>query len=274
MKSFPLFVCFSLLLSTFTPAASLDEPITIPLLITEPLAAHSHQLQSQEIKQQQQLMDLIAAEAGLRFELKPYPWRRALRLAERGKGLLWEVSYTPDRARFFAFSAPVTKSIVWMVVPAGNAFPYRGIHSLRGKTVAIGGGEFYGKDFETYRGKLFTVEDNADSLKARINMLARGRVDVVLFISLHEAASQFKAQLKDADDIGNWEVLPQPLSIDSVYIGAAHKSPYKQYLPIINRAITRLHQRGAISAVVNQLTTDPVDHSSLILRESLPLVVE
>ncbi|WP_158229099.1 substrate-binding periplasmic protein [Chitinimonas sp. BJB300] len=98
---------------------------------------------------------MISAEAGLRFEIKPYPWRRAQKLAEHGEGLLWAVVSTPERARHLEFSEPIFPSKVWIVVPVGKAFPYQDIHSLSGKTIAIGGGVYYGEAFATYRDKLF-----------------------------------------------------------------------------------------------------------------------
>ncbi|WP_099407083.1 hypothetical protein [Chitinimonas sp. BJB300] len=97
---------------------------------------------------------------------------------------------------------------------------------------------------------VFKVEEEAGTRAARLSMLGRGRVDAVLMASLSETVTEFETMLNSRySDLGQWAVLPQPLSIDWTHIGVARKFPLKQYLPALNRAITKLSQRGAIRAV-------------------------
>ncbi|PHV09761.1 substrate-binding periplasmic protein [Chitinimonas sp. BJB300] len=251
MKSSCLFLFFAILLNLPAQATTPIEPTTVPLFMDQLRNAQGTPLPPDP--KQQKIIELIGREAGLRFEIKTYPWRRALKLAERGEGLLWEVVPTPDRARLLAFSAPIIQSKVWMVVPADKVFPYAGVHSLLDKTVGINGGVYYGKVFIANRDRLFKVEEEASSRAARLAMLARGRVDVVLFISFYDTATEFAAQINDRfGHLGHWAVLPQPLSTDWAHIGAARKYPISQYLPIINRAIANLQQRGEIHTLFNR----------------------
>ncbi|MGQ5525559.1 substrate-binding periplasmic protein [Chitinimonas sp. PSY-7] len=194
------------------------------------------------------MITLIGTEAGIKFDIKAYPWRRAQKLAERGKGLLWGISKTPERARHFIFSEPVFTSRVWMIVPTGQTFSYQSIQDLLGKRIAITGGAQYEGDFEAHRGTLFTVEEGASTLSTRLAMLTQGRVDMVLLGTLHSTANQFETWLNSSHHTngGPWSVLKQPLLVEPAHIAAARNYSINQYLPAIDQAIIRLRQRGLV----------------------------
>ncbi|MGQ5522641.1 substrate-binding periplasmic protein [Chitinimonas sp. PSY-7] len=195
----------------------------------------------------QALIDKIGAEAGIQFNVKVYPWRRAIKMAERGEGLLWGASWTKDRAQRLSYSKQIFNFSIWLVVIAGDEFAYQTIHDLKGKRVGIAQGAQYSGDFAGYRGTLFTVEEEASSLSARLAMLMQNRIDVVMLGSLYESAYSVETLLnKPYGNNRPLSVLPQPLGVKPAHIVASRNHPIQQYLPRIDQAITRLRQRGAL----------------------------
>ena len=200
---------------------------------------------------QQKIIALIGAESGLHFDVKAYPWRRAQKMAQLGYGLLWGVIKTKERSKYIKFSAPIVTLHHWLVVPTGYVFPYQNINSLRGMRVVISSGDLYGDEFDTNRNKLFTVEDEALTRKARLTMLAKRRADVALIGSLHATAKQLEARLNYLHgDVGDWSVLSKPQSVAPIHIGAPLGHRLASHLPVINKAILKLRKRGAIQAVI------------------------
>ncbi|MGQ5525384.1 substrate-binding periplasmic protein [Chitinimonas sp. PSY-7] len=243
-------VCLSLLLNLSVQAAGIAEPPTVPLLISEERDAKGYVLPVGP--KRRKLIELIGTKAGLKFDIKTYPLRRAQKLTERGEGLLWGIVQTPKRSRHLVFSKPIAEMRAWMVVPAGKAFAYDGINGLSGKTLSISTGGQYGELFETYRDRLFKVEEEAGSYEARFAMMAQGRVDMILVCSLYTTVSGFQAWLeRNYGGIGEWSVLPRPLSTETLHIAAARNHAINRFLPVIDRAIVSLNRDGAIHAITH-----------------------
>ncbi|MGQ5525598.1 substrate-binding periplasmic protein [Chitinimonas sp. PSY-7] len=197
------------------------------------------------------MIELVSEESGLKFEVKPYPWRRAQMLAQRGHGLLWVAIKNKESRKYFEFSHPITHLYHWLVVPKGEEFSYRDIASLHGKRAVIAVGNIYGDEFDANRGKLFSVEEEALSREARLTMLLRDRADVALVSCFQSKAKRLEAKLNQVHgDIGRWSVLPTPLSSSAMHVAAPLGHPLAEHLPAINRAIAKLNKRGAIQALI------------------------
>lgn len=254
---------YLLLLAFSWPALASHGP-TLTILLPERVSRQGEQFA--DSGRTSQLIAALAKESGLDIQTAYYPWRRAQKLAERGEGLLWGVVRTPERARVFAFSAPMFNTPVWIIVPEGQRFAYRGIQDLRGKTVSITRGSQYGGEFMAQRDKLFKVEEEAGTLRARLGMLAQGRVDLLLSASTQQTSKDYTQQLNLRwGDIGRWEVLSTPFSVDAIHIAAARGKPISQHLPALSHAIQRLQRRGVIQDIVARhaqhaiLPTTPAD---------------
>ncbi|MGQ5525482.1 substrate-binding periplasmic protein [Chitinimonas sp. PSY-7] len=250
MKLSPLISFSWALLSTCPLAATPIKLTTVPLLVPE-----LHDSKGNVVAlspRHQKLIELISAESGLQFDIKPYPWRRAQRLAQLGNGLLWGVIKTEERKQYLSFTNPIAPLRYWLVVQAGKKFPYHNIHSLRGKRIVIANGDQYGDEFNAHRDKLFTVEEETLSREARLAMLVKNRADVALMSCFLSDAKQFEARLnRGYGDIGHWSVLSKPMLVTPIHIAAARDHPLNLYLPTLNRAIERLQKRGAIHAAMN-----------------------
>lgn len=235
-----LFICL--------PAYSANPP-SLTILMAERVAKTKESTAGN--RRAVEIVNALAKETGLSLQIAYYPWRRAQKLAERGDALLWGVARTPEREQQFAFSPPLFSTQVWMVVPAGQTFPYRSVEDLRGKTIGIARGAQYGGDFTSQRGKLFNVEEEANTLPARLGMLTKGRIDLIFSPSVRPSPVAYAQLLNERwGDIGQWEVLPTPFSVDTIHIAAARNSPAHQHLPAISAAIQRLQRQGVIQRIV------------------------
>lgn len=222
---------------------------TVTMLLPERVQRPGEQLA--DSGRTKQLIAVLAKESGLDIQTAFYPWRRAQKLAERGEGLLWGVVRTPERARVLSFSTPMFTTPVWIIVPEGKRFAYHGIQDLQGKTVSITRGSQYGGEFMAQRDKLFKVEEEAGTLRARLGMLAQGRVDLLLSASTQQTSKDYAQHLNFRwGDLGRWEVLSTPFSVDAIHIAAARDKPISQHLPALSGAIQRLQQRGVIQEIV------------------------
>lgn len=202
------------------------------------------------------LVGLLAAESGLNLVVRPYPWRRAQLLAERGEGILYGLATTPERSHTMNFSKPLYFAYQWLVTPARNSFPFQQWDDLRGKVISIQSGGRFGAEFEERRGTLFTVEDSSSNVGSRLKMLSIGRVDALL-IDSYRNASRFEARLNCAyGDIGKWTVLEKPVDTEPVLIAVAKSSKLNSMLPTINDAIDRLTKSQSIQKMLEKINAN------------------
>jgi ABC-type amino acid transport substrate-binding protein len=186
----------------------------------------------------------------LRFEPRPYPWKRAVALAEHGDGLLWGMPSDADTSGKLEFSKPVYTTHVWMIVRRGDHLHVGGLQDLHGKTISAYGGRRYGNAFERLRGQAFTVQEDPDSLDIRVHKLALGRVDVVLMHSRHNDLRQVRAGLEHLFSDTDTEVLPQPLLDEQICFAAARDSAAAAAIPALNAAIERGHGTRQLDRLV------------------------
>ncbi|WP_137937888.1 transporter substrate-binding domain-containing protein [Chitinivorax sp. B] len=197
---------------------------------------------------QQALFHYLEKELGLRFDIQPYPWKRAQALAEQGKGLIWGMSATAGRRALFDFSVPVRTNDIWMVTRAGEGFTCQGIEDLSGKVVSVFRGNVYGDAFEQHRGRLFHVEEDIDFTSIRLRKLMARRVDVVLLSTHNKTREQVQHMLdKLSDRPGQVTVLDKPLIKDPVHFAYAKHANKQALLARINVAINKARVRGDLN---------------------------
>ncbi|MGZ3181924.1 MAG: substrate-binding periplasmic protein [Telluria sp.] len=203
----------------------------------------------------QRILDRIGEEAGLKLVIKQYPWRRAQAAAEQGLGLIYGLGRNEERSAKFIFTTPLYVVNQYLVVQDQRVFEYNGLADLAGKTVSVTPGAHYFDEFERQRNKVFRVEENAESILARFNMLALGRVDAVLLDS-HRAPAQFEARMNCLyGKVGKWHVLPKPMGTEPLMIAAQKNARYADIVQRLNAAIDKLNAEGAIRQVLDRAST-------------------
>lgn len=234
-------------LSVVTPAQSAtqsDERPEIPVFIPEQLEPNGQP--SVGMVTMSGLIDLLAAESGLKLVVHPYPWRRAQMKAKKGEGLLFGAAETPERLPFFSFTKPLYEVNQWLVTTAQRPIDFRSWEDLRGKVISITSGAQFGPEFEAQRGKTFTVEENAITLASRFKMLENGRVDAVL-VDNNRTPQQLETRLNCLFPGANkWVVTTRPVNAEPAVIAVPKASSFNSYIPQMNEAIDRLSKTHAV----------------------------
>lgn len=209
------------------------------------------------------LIQELAEAAGVPIDIQPLPWRRAQANAEAGSGLIWGLARTPDRAATFEFSEPVLMQPVWVVARADSPWTFRGIADLRGKSISVPSGARFSGEFDAARGRQFVVEQRSTSLSARLQMLARGRVDAVAFGSLRQTQRAAQAYVDCYHgQPGELRVAATPMSHESLHIAAAKGSEAAALIPKINAGLAELKRKGRLQPLINDFSNAPLMHCS------------
>lgn len=199
----------------------------------------------------EEVVDLIGTAAGLRWHKQRLPWARVLSLCERGEALAFGMSRLQATAVTLAWSAPVLRSHIWMVVRDESLLKARGVEDLRGHSVCITRGFSYGAEFEAAQGRAFKVQVADGGYAARLRMLRSGRCDVVLTSQLTGQWQVVSRRLAEqAGASPDMRVVPTPLHQDDVHFTVREGSGLAGRLPALNRAIARL--RPQLDVLVNR----------------------
>lgn len=195
------------------------------------------------------IIGLLASESGLNLVVRPYPWRRAQMLAERGDGLLYGAAVTPARLRSFRFTSPLGTVNQWLVSASPAPVAFERWEDLRGKRISIMSGGKFSPEFEARRNVQFSVEENASSMTSQISMLRAGRVDAVMVASYLEAAQLeqklnclFPGQVPLV-------VAGSPISAEPIMIAVPRSAPLDNLYPALERAAKTLAGSHAMQVV-------------------------
>ncbi|HEX5341164.1 MAG TPA: ABC transporter substrate-binding protein [Duganella sp.] len=232
------------------PVHAIDKTTEIPVLIAESVDAHGIQQPPPPIIAA--VVNLLAEETGLNLVIRPYPWRRAVVMAEHGDGLLYGAASTPERQPFFKFTKPVYDANQWLVSAADAPLVFHRWEDLRDKVISIGGGGKFGPEFEARRDKLFKIEQNNASTENRLKMLSARRVDAVLLDSFRNPA-QLGASLNCRFPSDHWVVAEKSVGFEPLLIAVPKHNHLAKLLPTLNNAITRLTKNGSMQKAVDSV---------------------
>ena len=245
--------CALLLCGAAQPLA-VAAPQTIPLLIGDTLDEQGKPRPMPSVKRK--LLDDLAQELGVVFDLRMLPWARAERYAMNGAGLVFGLPKTSERLRVLRYSDVASHNNVWLVTRSDATFAYNKLDDLRGKTVGTVRGYSYGEEFDSARGKLFRTDDDIPSRSTRLTRLMLKRVDVVLLLQpASQSAKEVEAEVQAfmatrLQSIGSaanagYSVLPKPMSADSGMFFAIARHKDDGLIARINAALARMRQRTA-----------------------------
>ena len=198
----------------------------------------------------EQVVDLLGATAGVSWQKHRVPWGRVLSMCERGEALAFGLSRQQASAAPLAWSEPVLKNRIWMVVRDEALLKVRFVEDLKGHSLCVSRGFSYGPEFEEAQGRAFKVEVADGGYEARLRMLKVGRCDVVLTSQLSgqwQVVSRRLGQLAIASP--DMRVVPTPLYTEDVHFAVNGSSPLASMLPGLNRAVAT--QKARLETLVN-----------------------
>jgi len=227
-----LFICLA---AAFSIARA--KPVPVPLLVAEQLDSNGKSTGASALTRR--TVAFLTLQSGIEFEVRPYPWRRALMLALEGQAAISGLSKNAEREKIFAFSHPLYSTHVWMVVPNDRQFSIASIKDLAGKRVSLFQGSLLNSEFEKAREEgLFVVEDDPNNLNIRFAKLLAGRCDVMLVdnrnLSVSELTTHF---MKFGFNPDLLHVIERPLIVDPIHIGILKSKIDGFPMDALNKAI-------------------------------------
>lgn len=214
-------------------AIAMPQPIPV-LVLAEPASGHGVQPIVPAI------VDLLARESGLNLAVRPYPWRRAQLMAERGDGLLYGAAMTPARLHRFRFTSPLGAVNQWLVSASTAPLAFGNWEDLRNRRISIMSGGRFLAEFETRRDVLFSVSESAASMTSRMGMLRAGRVDAVMVASYLNAA-QLEEKLNCLfPGAVRLVVKGRPIATEPIMIAVPRSAPLDSVYPALDQAAKRI----------------------------------
>jgi polar amino acid transport system substrate-binding protein len=187
----------------------------------------------------------------IEFDIKIYPWNRAVHMASTEGKLILALSQTAEREKIFKFTEPITTNYIWLVTRKDGTFPYASMKDLKGKTIGIFRGAKYGGEFDELKNKLFEIEESSGSYVERLLKLHNKRFDAMAFAIDNKNAIEVEKLVNDilktdpnhksTKDQFQFKVIPIPLFKDHVRI-AALRGYHDKLIDDINHYLLKIHR--------------------------------
>ncbi len=275
-----VFVCLAVLIGTFASADTLPRKASaISVLLSndaayqvaKPFAANELSantapialLMSEQRGDRFQLLPLQSPVAQLlryleeamrrKINIKYYPWKRVLHNGENGEGIIFGIYKTKEREQIFIFSEPVYSDYVYLVTRCDDAFSFKSIADLKGKTIGMSPGASAGEEFDREVGVSIKPEYNSSSMAGQFSKLYQKRVDAFLYFEFspdvehiqkdinQRYANQFDEYKEKKSDI--FCVAPKPLVNQDNYF-AISKNQDRTTLNEIDKVLLNAKRNG------------------------------
>ncbi|MES2047348.1 MAG: ABC transporter substrate-binding protein [Pseudomonadota bacterium] len=248
-----------LVLLHFATAFAAPETPVVPLLLSEEVDEKNGLIPLP--KETTAIIQYLEATIDLHFELRRYPWKRALEQAKNGEGLIFGISKTTDRLRKYAFSEPVYIDQTWLVTRCDTTFTFNDLQDLKGKTIGVVRGASSGEAFDQLANVLFKIEDDTGANQARFTKLYNRRMNALIFYKPDMVAGKLEVELNrqyahhftdvKKNDAHVFCVLPKPVSAVSIHFAAGIDQDLT-YLELIDKALIRAKKNGDLQRIFSK----------------------
>ncbi len=203
------------------------------------------------------LLDYLATETDAEFEIQRYQWKRALLLAQAGKGILYGASITPERKKTLKFSEAFYSEQVWVVTRCDQQFNFHTVADLKAKTIGLIRESTYGEELDLAKEQLFKPEFDMNNSRARFQKLLKRRLDAVLSYSRLKEAYQLEVEINnlygqlayaEAEPLKKrpFCVLPHAAAQVSLHFAQA-PGVYESYLKRLDAALIKARDSGKLT---------------------------
>lgn len=245
------------LLFMFGTVCHAQEVKPTPLLLPEVKSIKGKTLEVN--KDVQRMLDFVARESGLQFEIKRVPWNRVKWMVENGEGIAYGISKSPERLSIYRYSLPIQTDKVWAISFGNASPPIQTIEDLRGRKLTMTRGFSYGLEFELAKGKMFEVEENYNLNAENLLNLARDPNNFVLWSKRESMnATQFAAHFH-AVEIQNYHIpalaaMRFNVSSKPIFFDTTHFVSGKNQFPVemekLDKALQRTSQNGSLLKIL------------------------
>lgn len=247
-------IYFSLL--SGSAALAMPAPPIVPLLLSEELDEKNVLIPLP--KETTAILQYLEGAIDLHFEVRRYPWKRAMENAKNGEGLIYGISKTSERLRKFVFSESLYIDKTWLITRCDATFVFNELQDLKGKTIGVVRGASTGEAFDQLANVLFKIEDDTGASQARFNKLYNRRMNALIFYKPDVIASTLEAEVNKqyAQNFTQFEktsahvfcVLPKPVSAVSVHFATGIDQD-TTYLEMINKALIQAKKNGDLARI-------------------------
>lgn len=237
------------------------KPVTpvVPILLSEEVDEKNALIPLPKITSA--VLQYLEAATDLQFEVRRYPWKRALENAKNGEGIIFGISKTQERLRKLIFSEPVFTDQSWLVTRCDATFIFSHLQDLRGKTIGIVRGASSGDAFDQQANVLFTIEDDTGANHARFTKLYNKRMNALIFYKPNTSASKLETDLNKmyaqsvvASEKNNAHVfcvLPKPVSATTIHFAIAMDQDMGIF-NLIDKALLRARNNGELARILSK----------------------
>ncbi|MFZ6843577.1 substrate-binding periplasmic protein [Undibacterium sp. RuTC16W] len=238
-------------------AVAMDNKI-VPVLMSEELDEKNQIIPLSQ--DNLRLFSYLEKTSGLQFDLRRFPWLRALENAYRGDGVIFGISKTPERQKLLRFSEPLFAEQVVLISRCDSVFPYSTLADLRGKVIGVARGASYGNEFDQAANQIFKVEYDTNSNAARLRKLYTRRMDAIVFFSRSVAAQRLVAEVNavayttlGADQAAGkaFCVLPKPITSVDIHFAIRADADHG-VIAKLNAAILRGRSSGELARIFSE----------------------
>jgi polar amino acid transport system substrate-binding protein len=245
---------FSLLsISNANQLRSDSLPQTTILIISEGITANNLVAPIPELTAK--IIQYFENKLNLKFEVRRYPWKRALDNAIKGEGLIYGASKTKERALSLSFSEALFEDHAWLITRCDASFPFNKLTDLKGKIIGMVRGASAGDEFDQQANILFKVEDDLEATPLRFLKLFNRRMDAFVFFQSNTDSATLAKSLNrqygknlpgfDRETNPAFCVLPHALSTISIHFAIARDQD-QSVLKKIDRAIIKGRRNGEL----------------------------
>ncbi len=183
---------------------------------------------------------------GYELEFKVVPWARAeAGLATGDYDILPDAWSTEARRKTQLFSAPYAQNDVKFIKKKGDPFEFKGLGSLKGKSVGTVRDYNYGDAFQNDPG---FKREAIDSLAANVDKLLLGRLDLTLE---DEIVARSVLSRKDPKLLDKIEFTENSLSSNPLYITTGISNPRAQeIIDAFNKGLAAIKKSGAYARIL------------------------
>lgn len=206
---------------------------------------------------QYEILNEISERTGIHFTFQFTPWKRGVRMSQRGHGGIIGFSKSQERMKEWDYSEPIYFDELVVISMMHRNVKFIGPSSLNGLRIGIKLGARYGDGFEqAIADKTFTIVESINR-NNQLQLLTSGKVDVILM-----SPGQFALDVMMAEEAWlqkykyDFVVHKPAYKVDANHIALPKSLQKSHLLPPINRAIKEIMIDGTYERIVVKVTAE------------------
>ncbi len=153
---------------------------------------------------------------------------------------------TTARLEYYDYTEAYVMDPLALFVRRGHEFTFAKYEDLLGKKGVGTVGDSYGQEFDNYINTRLDFK-RVVTAKEALDLVASGQADYFVY-SLYSGHEELKSEQREAQ----FAALPHFIAEEPFYFAISKKSPYRAYVPAINRLIDQYKADGTIDKLIAQ----------------------